>query len=82
MRSLNLDALIPGEQQRQFGRVVISGFLEATLNGKDEYRAMFRDHRSAGDWLPPTMYLTRYADANTHYLATFEEDVKPGTRVR
>ena len=75
VRSLTLDALIPGEQQRQFGRVVISGFLEATLNGKDEYRAMFRDHRSAGDWLPPTMYLTRYADANAHYLATFDEDV-------
>ena len=87
VRSLNLDALIPGEHQRQFGRVVISGFLEATLNGKAEYRAMFRDHRSAGDWLPPTMYLTRYADANAHYLATFDEDVDvttgtpPGVRI-
>lgn len=87
VRSLKLDALIPGEQQRQFGRVVISGFLEATLNGKDEYRAIFKDHRSAGDWLPPTMYLTRYADANAHYLATFDEDVdvttgsQPGVRI-
>jgi len=87
VRSLNLDALVPGEQQRQFGRVVISGFLEATLNGRDDYRAMFRDHRSAGDWLPPTMYLTRYADANARYLATFDEDVdvttgtQPGVRI-
>jgi hypothetical protein len=87
VRRLNLEALIPGEQQRQFGRVVISAFLETVLNGRDEYRAMFRDYRSAGDWLPPTMYLTRYADANTRWLATFDEDVDvttgtaPGVRI-
>ncbi len=87
VRSLNLKALVPGEQQRQFGRVVISGFLETVLHGKEEYREIFRDHRSAGDWLPPTMYLTRYADANARYLATFDEDVDvttgamPGVRI-
>ncbi len=87
VRSLNLKALIPGEQQRQFGRVVISAFLETTLHGKSEYREIFRDHRAAGDWLPPTMYLTRYADANARYLATFDEDVDvttgsvPGVRI-
>lgn len=86
-RQLELDALIPGEQQRQFGRVVIGGFLEAILHGRDEYRAMFQDHRAAGDWLPPTMYTNRYADANTRWLATFEEDVNvttgtaPGVRI-
>lgn len=86
-RQLALDALIPGEQQRQFGRVVIGGFLETVLHGKTEYQAMFRDHRAAGDWLPPTMYMNRYGDANTKYLATFEEDVDlttgavPGVRV-
>ena len=86
-RALNLDALIPGEQQRQFGRVVIGAFLETTLHGKNEYRETFRDHRSAGDWLPPTLYLTRYADARTKWLATFDEDVDvttgtaPGVRI-
>lgn len=86
-RQLALDALIPGEQQRQFGRVVIGGFLETVLHGKAEYQAMFRDHRAAGDWLPPTMYMNRYADANTKWLATFEEDVDlttgsaPGVRL-
>ncbi|HYW32898.1 MAG TPA: hypothetical protein VE869_15465 [Gemmatimonas sp.] len=86
-RHLNLDALIPGEQQRQFGRVAISGFLETVLHGREEYRALFRDHRAAGDWLPPTMYLTRYADANSRWLATFDEDVDvtsgsaPGVRI-
>ena len=87
VRSLNLKALIPGEQQRQFGRVVISGFLETTLHDKREYQDIFRDHRSAGDWLPPTMYLQRYGDARTRYLATFDEDVDvttgtvPGVRI-
>jgi dienelactone hydrolase len=87
-RALQLGALVDGEAQRRFGRVVIGGFLEATLNGRDEYRAMFRDHRAAGDWLPPEMYITRYADARTQWLATFEEDVDvttgtgPGVRLR
>jgi len=79
VRRLNLDALISGEQQRQFGRVVIGGFLESVLHGRTEYNALFRDHRSAGDWLPPTMYLTRYADANARWLATFDEDVNVST---
>lgn len=74
-RALDLKALMSGDEQRQFGRVAIGAFLDATIKGADEYRALFRDYRSAGDWLPPTMYLTRYADANTHWLATFEEDV-------
>ena len=87
VRALQLDALVSGEEQRRFGRVVIGGFLEATLHGRDEYRPLFRDHRTAGDWLPPEMYLTRYADANTRWLATFEEDVDvttgtaPGVRI-
>lgn len=86
-RRLNLATLIPGEQQRQFGRVVIGGFLEAVLHDRKEYVPLFRDHRIAGDWLPPTMYLTRYADANTRWLATFDEDVDvttgtaPGVRI-
>jgi len=88
VRALQLGALVDGEAQRRFGRVVIGGFLEATLKGHDEYRAIFRDHRAAGDWLPPEMYITRYADARTRWLATFDEDVDvttgtaPGVRIR
>jgi hypothetical protein len=87
VRALNLKALVSGEEQRQFGRVIIGGFLETVLNGKTEYRAMFQDHRAAGDWLPSTVYLARYADANTGWLATFDEDVDvttgtaPGVRI-
>jgi len=67
---------------------VIGGFLEAALKGRTEYQAIFRDHRAAGDWLPPEMYISRYADAHTQWLATFEEDVDvttgtaPGVRIQ
>ncbi|MBC8089432.1 MAG: hypothetical protein H7Z40_19380 [Phycisphaerae bacterium] len=87
VRRLNLDALIDGEEQRRFGRVVISAFLETTLHGAKEYMPLFRDHRAAGDWLPATMYQTRYQDAATNVLAGFDEDVDvstgtaPGVRI-
>jgi hypothetical protein len=74
-RSLELRALIDPEAQRQFARVVISGFLDATLRGKREYVAMFRDHRAAGAWLPKTMYVTRFQEAGYRALAEFDEDV-------
>ncbi len=86
-RHLRLEALIDPEDQRRFGRVVIGAFLELVVHGREAYRPLFRDHRTAGDWLPPTMYLTRYADAGTRWLATFEEDVDvttgtaPGVRI-
>jgi len=74
-RSLDLRGLIDPEAQRQFARVVISGFLEATLNGKSEYIPMFRDHRVAGGWLPKTMYTTRFQETGYRALAEFGEDV-------
>jgi hypothetical protein len=74
-RWLALDALIPAEGQRQFGRVYIGGFLEATLKGKKEYLPMFRDHRTIGHWLPKTMYITRFSESSFRALAGFDEDV-------
>ena len=52
-RILELGGLLPPEEQREFGRVFISAFLDITLRGDDRYRPLFRDHRVAGDWLPP-----------------------------
>jgi hypothetical protein len=36
---------------------------------------MFRDHRVVGEWLPKTMYVTRFQSNGFHPLATFEEDI-------
>lgn len=74
-RSLDLRGLIAPEDQRRFAEVVISGFLEATLNGRREYVDMFRDHRAAGGWLPKTMYTTRFEESGYQELAEFGEDV-------
>ena len=74
-RSLDLRALIDPEAQRQFARVVITGFLEATLHNKREYIPMFRDHRTAGSWFPHTLYTTRFQESGYRALAEFEEDI-------
>jgi dienelactone hydrolase len=74
-RFLDLRGLISPEEQRQFGKVVIGAFLEATLHDKREYLPLFRDHRVAGAWLPKTMYITRFQESGYKTLANYEEDV-------
>ncbi len=74
-RSLDLRGLITPEEQRQFSKVTIGAFMEATLHGKSEYLPMFRDHRVAGAWLPKTMYITRFQESGFQPVANFEEDV-------
>jgi dienelactone hydrolase len=74
-RVLDLRGLLTPEQQRQFSKVVIGAFLEATLHHRTEYLPLFRDHRVAGAWLPKTMYITRFEESGFKPLATFEEDV-------
>ena len=74
-RILELDGLLPAEDQREFGRVFVSAFLAIALKGDDRYRPLFRDHRVAGDWLPKTMYVTRFMDSSFRPLADFEEDI-------
>jgi len=74
-RILELRGLLPPEDQREFGRVFVSAFLDITLKGDDRYRPLFRDHRVAGGWLPKTMYITRFMDSSFRPLADFEEDI-------
>jgi hypothetical protein len=74
-RVLDLRGLISEDEQRQFSKVVIGAFLEATLKDKREYLPMFRDHRAAGAWLPKTMYITRFQESGFRPIATYDEDV-------
>jgi predicted dienelactone hydrolase len=74
-RRLRLDALMTGDEQRQFGYTVFGAFFESTLRDKPQYRALFRDLRIAGPWLPNTIYQTRYSDASFTPIATFDGDV-------
>ena len=74
-RILELRGLIPTEEQRRFGEIYISAFLETTLRNDIRYTPLFRDHRVAGDWLPKTMYITRYQHSSFTPIADFEEDI-------
>ena len=76
---LNLAPIMPEEEQQQIARVLISAFLEATLNDGQEYRPLFRDLRLGQAWLPSTAYVTRYAEPGTVWMATFEEDLNAQT---
>jgi dienelactone hydrolase len=74
-RILDLRPLLEPEEQREFGMLYISAFLEATLHDDDRYLPMFRDHRVIGGWLPKTMYITRLETSGFRPVATFEEDI-------
>ncbi|MFH1766242.1 MAG: hypothetical protein ABIF09_18820 [Gemmatimonadota bacterium] len=74
-RSLDLRGLLEGEEQRQFALVYVTAFLESSLNGRDDYLPLFRDHRVIGGWLPSTMYITQFQESSFRPLATFEEDI-------
>ncbi len=74
-RILDLRALLEPEEQRDFARIYITAFLEATLHEDERYLPIFRDHRVIGGWLPETMYVTRFQPASFRSLADFEEDI-------
>jgi len=74
-RILDLDALIPEEDQRRFGEVYVSAFLDTTLKGTEEYAPLFRDHRAGAAWLPKTMYFNQFQHSSFRALADFEGDI-------
>jgi dienelactone hydrolase len=78
-RILDLRPLLEPEEQREFGKIYISGFLEATLHDDDRYLPIFRDHRVIGEWLPKTMYITRFQASSFRPVATYEEDIDIST---
>jgi len=67
---LNRKPLLPAEAQQTAAKVFITGFLEASLNGRDAYRALFYDTDAAGQWLPEDVIVTQYLDAGFIPVAT------------
>ncbi|HEY9117434.1 MAG TPA: hypothetical protein VIN11_06390, partial [Roseivirga sp.] len=76
---LNVDALMPMEDQLEIGKIYISAFLQASLQGKKEYKALFQDHRTGLEWLPETIYLNQYEESSWQTIANFEEDLDLST---
>jgi dienelactone hydrolase len=71
---LNKKPLLDPEDQRKIAKTYISAFLETTLHGSTDYLPMFRDYRTARDWLPKTYYMSRYQDSSFQAIANFSED--------
>lgn len=69
---LNRADLMSPEDQREIAKVFISAFLEATLHGRMEYKALFQDYRSGLQWLPPTDYVSRYEGADFVRVIQFD----------
>lgn len=76
---LNKQSLLTGDEQRRIGLLFFTGFLEMTLRDQRVYEPMFRDYRTVGSWLPPTMYVSSYRDARNRVIADYEEDVNVAT---
>jgi dienelactone hydrolase len=76
---LNLEPLLPMEEQLKISKLYLSAFLQATIQGKKEYLAMFRNHRQVVDWLPKTIYVNRFEDSTFRKITDFEEDINPLT---
>ena len=74
-RSLDLRGMIPQEDQRRFAEIYVSAFLDVVTKGDKRYLPIFRDHRVIGQWLPETMYITRFETSAFRPLATYEEDI-------
>lgn len=64
--------LLEGAAQRQAATVFITSFLEATLQGRDEYRAVFTSPDSVRAWLPDDVIVTQYQDAHFQALTAGE----------
>jgi dienelactone hydrolase len=60
---LNRRPLLSAEEQQQAARVLITGFLEASVNEREVYRALFYNPAAARDWLPDDVIVTQYKDA-------------------
>jgi dienelactone hydrolase len=77
--ALNLGGIMDGDAQRDVARVYFGAFLEIVLNGRDEYRPLFRDARYGAAWLPSTYFINQYSSSAEAIIADFEEDIDPTT---
>ena len=68
-------SLLTGQEQRRVALVFIGGFLEAALNGRHEYRPMFRDARTVAAWLPKTTYFTQFEDSSFKAVSDFTSGI-------
>jgi hypothetical protein len=65
---LNQKPIMALEKQRQIAKTILSAFLEATINERNEYLPIFQNFRNASVWLPQDIYVNQYQDSNHRQL--------------
>jgi len=71
---INTGQIMPAEDQQKISKTFISAFLDVTLKGKKEYLPLFKDYRTGINWLPETIYLSRFDRAGMQYICRYTED--------
>ena len=72
---LNQKPIMALEKQHQIAKTILSAFLEATINERNEYLPVFQNIRNASVWLPQDIYVNQYQDSKFKVIANFEEDI-------
>ncbi len=70
---LNLEPIIPGDDQLQLAKFFISGFAEMIFNGKSEYAHIFNGNTQ--EWIPQVPIIYNYKDSDYRPLILFEDDI-------
>ena len=71
--------LLKPQAQRQVAKAYLSAFLQDALMGNAGYQAFLQDPRRGAAWLPSGYLAANYADSDTAWVATFDEDLDPTT---
>jgi hypothetical protein len=77
--ALDTRPIMDPEEQRRIARVWFSAFLEVVLRDNPAYLPIFSDARRAAAWVPDGFYLQNHADSRDLVVASFDEDLDPGT---
>ena len=84
----NRRPLLPEADQERVARAYLTAFFAVSLRGDTAYLPFLRDHRAGRRWLPDTVFVNRFEDSASQYVARFDEDVDvttttiPGGRIR
>ena len=72
---LNKKQIMTENEQQKIAKLFITAFLEATIRDNHDYLPLFQNSDLFRDWLPDTIYLSRYADSSLRMISDFSEDV-------
>ncbi len=72
----NLKPIMSAQDQQDIAKIYISAFLESSLKDSDSYRKLFKDYRSALNFLPKDLYISQYEDGSSAIFAHYQEDME------